>query len=179
SATRSAASCWTSTASRRTARSTARIWTKPGTPLSRLRSSRAYVRCSAERSQNQADSLPVCPYRESTPFWRAREWRRLVHMRMPFKWVSAGALALVVALITAWSATAASSFTVTPLVSDNGVPGTLTDTDLVNSSGLTSSPTSPFWVADNGTGVSTVYRIQVPILKPLTVSVGDAPTGTV
>ena len=93
-------------------------------------------------------------------------------MRMPWKWAGAGALALVVALITAWSATAASSFTVTPLVSDNGVPGTLTDPDLVNSWGLTSSPTSPWWVADNGTAKSTLYRIQVPIVKPLTVSRG-------
>jgi uncharacterized protein (TIGR03118 family) len=103
-------------------------------------------------------------------------------MRMPWKWAGAGALALVVALITAWSATAASSFTVTPLVSDNGVPGTITDTDLVNSWGLTSSLTSPWWVADNGTGKSTLYRIPVqgPVQKVgLTVAVGDAPTGTV
>jgi len=103
-------------------------------------------------------------------------------MRMPWKWAGAGALALVVALITAWSATAASSFTVTPLVSDNGVSGTLTDSDLVNAWGLTSSTTSPWWVADNGTGNSTLYRIPVqgPVQKvALTVAVGDGPTGTV
>ncbi|HEY2372507.1 MAG TPA: TIGR03118 family protein [Gaiellaceae bacterium] len=103
-------------------------------------------------------------------------------MRMPWKWAGAGALALVVALITAWSATAASSFTVTPLVSDNGVPGTLTDPDLVNSWGLTASSTSPWWVADNGTGKATLYRIptNMPTQKvPLIVAVGDAPTGTV
>jgi len=100
-------------------------------------------------------------------------------MRIPFKWVGAGALALVVALITAWSAAAANSFTVTPLVSDNGVPGTLPDPDLVNAWGLTSSTTSPWWVADNGTGKSTLYRIG-PLQKVgLTVAVGDDPTGTV
>src|SRR5207248_5255743 len=31
------------------------------------------------------------------------------------------------------------------------------DTNLVNSWGLAASPSGPFWVADNGTGVSTLY----------------------
>jgi len=45
----------------------------------------------------------------------------------------------------------------TNLVSD--VPGLapVTDPNLVNAWGLTSSGTSPWWVADNGTGVSTLY----------------------
>lgn len=46
----------------------------------------------------------------------------------------------------------------TNLVSD--VPGLaqFTDPDLVNPWGLASSATSPWWVADNGTGLSTLYK---------------------
>src|SRR5205823_689844 len=32
------------------------------------------------------------------------------------------------------------------------------DTDLINSWGLARSPTSLWWVADNGTGLSTIYN---------------------
>lgn len=34
----------------------------------------------------------------------------------------------------------------------------LTDPDLVNPWGISSSPTSPFWVSDNGTGKATLYN---------------------
>jgi uncharacterized protein (TIGR03118 family) len=49
------------------------------------------------------------------------------------------------------------TFTVTPLVSD--VPGVapVTDGNLVNAWGLARGPTSPWWVADNETSVTTVY----------------------
>lgn len=44
------------------------------------------------------------------------------------------------------------------LVSD--IPGLAlhTDPDLVNPWGISHSPTSPFWVSDNGTGLSTLYN---------------------
>jgi hypothetical protein len=70
------------------------------------------------------------------------------------------------------------------LVSD--VPGAaeLLDADLVNAWGLAFGPTTPAWVADNGTDVSTLYSGAVgstPVAKvPLTVSIPDgAPTGAV
>ena len=70
------------------------------------------------------------------------------------------------------------------LVAD--VPGAaeLTDASLVNAWGLSFGPTTPAWVADNGTDVSTLYSGGVgatPVVKvPLTVSIpGGAPTGTV
>jgi uncharacterized protein (TIGR03118 family) len=70
------------------------------------------------------------------------------------------------------------------LVSD--VPGQaeLLDPNLVNAWGLAFGPTSPAWVADNGTDVSTLYSGAVgnsPVTKvPLTVSIpGGAPTGLV
>jgi uncharacterized protein (TIGR03118 family) len=66
------------------------------------------------------------------------------------------------------------------------VPGLarLTDPNLVNPWGLSSSPTGPFWFADNGTGVSDLLDGRgEPV--PLVVSVpgadrsAGAPTGTV
>jgi uncharacterized protein (TIGR03118 family) len=70
------------------------------------------------------------------------------------------------------------------LVSD--VPGMaqVTDPNLVNAWGMSASPTSPLWVSDNGTDVSTLYAGGVhgmPFgIVPLVVNIpGGAPTGTV
>jgi uncharacterized protein (TIGR03118 family) len=64
------------------------------------------------------------------------------------------------------------------LVSDGSVPADHTDSHLVNAWGLTSLPGSPWWVADNGTDVSTLYAADgTP--RPLVVSVPNAPTGAV
>src|ERR671931_894374 len=64
------------------------------------------------------------------------------------------------------------------LVSDGSVPADHTDANLVNAWGLTSLPGSPWWVADNGTDVSTLYAADgTP--RPLVVSVPNAPTGAV
>jgi len=46
----------------------------------------------------------------------------------------------------------ANPFQVTTLATDS------TDSQLVNSWGLTASPTSPFWIGSNGSGVSEVYN---------------------
>jgi uncharacterized protein (TIGR03118 family) len=88
------------------------------------------------------------------------------------------AMALVLAAATAAGAAGTNSYTVHPLVSDTGAGGTIKDANLVNAWGLTASAASPWWVADNGTGVSTLYNGAGGIV-PLVVSVGDAPTGTV
>ena len=72
----------------------------------------------------------------------------------------------------------------TNLVSNGGVPAAVTDPHLVNAWGISFSPTSPFWIADNGTGLSTLYRGSGAIV-PLVVTVPElgggqgAPTGTV
>jgi uncharacterized protein (TIGR03118 family) len=73
----------------------------------------------------------------------------------------------------------------TNLVSN--VPGMapLTDPNLVNAWGLTRSSTSPWWVADNGTGLSTLYSgtgsIQSLVVTIPPSKSGDTgnPTGTV
>src|SRR3989442_1265920 len=65
------------------------------------------------------------------------------------------------------------------LVSDGAVPADLVDPALVNAWGLVASATSPWWVADNGADVSTLYNGNTGAKVPLTVSVPSAPTGTV
>ena len=100
-------------------------------------------------------------------------------MHVLFRRTSAFVSVLALALVFAGAAAAAQSdFTVTPLVSDNGVPGTATDGNLVNAWGLASSSTSPWWVADNGKSVSTLYNGAGAKL-PLTVAVSEDPTGVV
>ena len=69
-------------------------------------------------------------------------------------------------------------YAVTPLVSSNGVTGTVVDSNLVNAWGLAASATSPWWVADNGADLSTLYNAAGGKV-PLEVTVQAAPTGVV
>jgi uncharacterized protein (TIGR03118 family) len=71
------------------------------------------------------------------------------------------------------------AFAVNPLVSDEPGVAPVTDPDLVNPWGLTSSATSPWWVSDNGTDKSTLYRGSDGAKQALVVSVAGGPTGTV
>jgi len=72
----------------------------------------------------------------------------------------------------------------TNLVSD--IPGMarVTDKNLVNPWGLSHSPTSPWWVSDNGMGVATVYKgdgTPFPVGSPLVVTIPPpkgSPAGT-
>ena len=57
------------------------------------------------------------------------------------------------------------SFAQTNLVSDGSVPAVTTDPNLINPWGLTHSATSPFWVSDNGTGVTTIYTGAGTLVK--------------
>jgi uncharacterized protein (TIGR03118 family) len=91
----------------------------------------------------------------------------------------------------ATSQTGAAFYQQTNLVSD--IPGlaAFTDRHLVNPWGISFSSTSPFWISDNGTGVSTLYNGQgqpfpPPPRGPLVVTIPPAPgsgqgtpTGTV
>jgi uncharacterized protein (TIGR03118 family) len=70
------------------------------------------------------------------------------------------------------------SFTVHNLVSDGGVPADHVDPNLVNGWGLARSASSPWWVADNGTDVSTLYRGDGTQVS-LVVKVPGGPTGAV
>ncbi len=82
------------------------------------------------------------------------------------------------------SAGTSSQYQQTNLISD--IPGVarITDPNLVNPWGQAASPTSPLWVADNGTNVSSLYtggiKGSIPQIVPLVVSIPEgAPTGVV
>jgi uncharacterized protein (TIGR03118 family) len=68
-------------------------------------------------------------------------------------------------------------FTQTNLVSDIPGEAAVTDPNLVNPWGIVASSSSPFWVSDNGSGVSTLYSGAGAKL-PLTVTVPTAANGT-
>jgi uncharacterized protein (TIGR03118 family) len=62
------------------------------------------------------------------------------------------------------------------LVSDQAGVAPFTDTNLVNPWGIVTSASSPFWVSDNLTGLSTVYN-STGLVESLVVTV-PTPTGT-
>ena len=92
-------------------------------------------------------------------------------------------LGVAIVAVSPLRAAERSAYTAVPLVSDQPGVAPNTDPNLVNAWGLTSSPTSPWWVADNGTDKSTLYRgsdgLPFPPGAPLVVNVPNAPTGTV
>src|SRR5947199_7045336 len=94
--------------------------------------------------------------------------------------LTAAAVVAVVAAVLAAGTSAAgvNTYVQHNLVSDGSLPADHVDSNLVNAWGLTAQPTSPWWVADNGTDVSTLYNADgTP--RPLVVSVPSAPTGAV
>ncbi len=99
--------------------------------------------------------------------------------RARFARLLALAVMLVAGAVAASPAPAVeNAYTVHPLVSDGSVPAPTIDPHLVNAWGLTASATSPWWVADNGTDLSTLYNAAGTPLA-LVVSVPGAPTGAV
>jgi uncharacterized protein (TIGR03118 family) len=107
--------------------------------------------------------------------------------------VATGALLALGAAAGAAPPTATSSGTVlqTNLVSDLPGVAAVTDPNLVNAWGISESGASPFWVSDNGAGLSTLYVVpgagNTPVsINPLVVNIptpvgptGGTPTGTV
>lgn len=89
--------------------------------------------------------------------------------------VVAGPLLLLVAGPASATAETPDGFVQTNLVSDQPGVAATTDPNLVNAWGLVSSPTSPWWLNDNGTGLSTLYSGAGAIV-PLVVSI-PAPAG--
>jgi uncharacterized protein (TIGR03118 family) len=99
----------------------------------------------------------------------------------------AGALSrslLVVVVVSALGVVApaqASSpnrYAVHDLTSDQAGVADNQDPNLVNAWGLTAGPTTPWWVADNGSDLSTLYN-AAGMPQSLVVSVPGAPTGAV
>jgi uncharacterized protein (TIGR03118 family) len=70
------------------------------------------------------------------------------------------------------------SYTQTNLVSDGSVPAATISDNLINPWGIAHSATSPFWISDNGTGVTTVYDGAgnlVPIAGHDAIAIAAAP----
>jgi len=71
--------------------------------------------------------------------------------------IRALALAVLAALLPTFTF---AQYIRTDLVTNSGVAGTTQDARLINGWGLVSTATSPFWISDNGTGLSTLYAIN-------------------
>jgi hypothetical protein len=96
-------------------------------------------------------------------------------------------LQLLILSATLGSVTARADYVQTNLVSD--IPGfaSITDPSLKNPWGVSHSATSPFWISDQGTNVSTLYNVAGGTVSknaltaaiPTTVSGPQGPTGQV
>jgi uncharacterized protein (TIGR03118 family) len=99
-----------------------------------------------------------------------------------FAVLAAGVAARVGSAASGKGADGHSRYRVHNLVSDGFLPADHTDPNLVNAWGIAAGPTSPWWVADNGKDVSTLYDgngvAQFPP-TPLVVEVAGGPTGIV
>jgi uncharacterized protein (TIGR03118 family) len=98
----------------------------------------------------------------------------------------AAASVIVVALVFLASAPAsAASYQLTILTADQPGVAPNTDPNLINPWGMSFSPTGPFWAADKGTGVSTLYdgngvpQGLVVKIPPAQGTGRGRPTGTV
>jgi uncharacterized protein (TIGR03118 family) len=103
-----------------------------------------------------------------------------VSRRLPHRSVSvaaAAALAIAAAIgLVARAGASGDTYTMTPLVSDGGVPAPHVDRTLVNAWGLAASPTGPWWTGNEARGTSTLYS-STGRKQLLTVSVPGGPTG--
>jgi uncharacterized protein (TIGR03118 family) len=96
--------------------------------------------------------------------------------------LAAAAIAAGAILAATASAASGNQYTVHNLVSDQPGVADHTDGNLVNAWGIAASASSPWWVADNGTNVSTLYNgdgVAQFQPTPLVVNVAGGPTGTV
>jgi uncharacterized protein (TIGR03118 family) len=83
------------------------------------------------------------------------------------------------------AAEARNAYTQTNLVSDGAVPAPTTDPKLMNAWGVAFFPGGPFWIANNGSGVATLYdgtgakqALEVEIPTPSGAPQGSAATPT-
>jgi uncharacterized protein (TIGR03118 family) len=86
-----------------------------------------------------------------------RDMRDIIQSKMAM-WRSLG-LSMSAALLVSVSHAKEIHYQQVNLVSDQPGVAILQDTNLVNAWGVAFSATSPFWVSDNGTGLSTLYAV--------------------
>src|SRR5271168_2528717 len=103
--------------------------------------------------------------------------------------LQAKAAAFVTVLLASASAAFAQHYTQVNLVANTSGIASVTDPNLVNPWGLSRASGSPWWISDNGTGLSTLYN-GVGTIVPLVVTIPRAnpanptfpagtPTGTI
>lgn len=90
----------------------------------------------------------------------------------------AAVLALVSLAVLAPAVEPAATFYVVKNLTSDGTETRHTDPNLVNGWGLAAGPTTPWWVANNGTDTSTLYNARGRA-TPLVVNVPGGPTGIV
>lgn len=102
--------------------------------------------------------------------------------------LAAIASSLVLGTATARAQEERNAYRQTNLVSDGALPAANTDPDLQNAWGIAFFPGGPFWVADNGTGLSTLYDgtgakqtlvVHIPAPNGAEQGATAAPTGMV
>jgi uncharacterized protein (TIGR03118 family) len=96
--------------------------------------------------------------------------------------IGIGGLLLGLAVVPSAVQAAGNDYTQTNLVSDIAGVARVTDPNLVNAWGMAMTPTSPVWVSDNGTNVTTLYAGDIAgsamTPKSLVVSIPKgAPSG--
>jgi uncharacterized protein (TIGR03118 family) len=87
-------------------------------------------------------------------------------------------------LCVSYTSRADNFYTQTNLVSDLPGVAITQDQNLMNPWGIAFSPTSPFWISDNGTGLSTLYngvggKLGLVVTIPGPGGSTSAPTGAV
>ena len=103
-------------------------------------------------------------------------WRRAM-----FRLLACVAVAAITLMPTLAQAQGGGFYRETRLVSDLPGVAMFQDRNLVNAWGLSHSPTSPWWVSDNGTGVSTLYKgdgTAVPLVVTIPTPPGGMPPAT-
>ena len=89
----------------------------------------------------------------------------------------AGLMLMTLALVSLPAA--AQKATITNLTSDIPDVGNFTDANLVNPWGMVATPAGPWWISDNGTGLSTLYDgTGKPQALVVTIPSGTSGTGT-
>jgi uncharacterized protein (TIGR03118 family) len=85
------------------------------------------------------------------------------HRKVSARKVTAIGFSVLILLdLPQWTPVEAGSFSVTNLITNDQAinKAQITDSDLKNAWGISHSSTSPFWVSDNGTGLTTLYTVD-------------------
>jgi len=100
-------------------------------------------------------------------------------MKMSLRFTAGAALTLIMG-----AASFAQHYTQTNLVSNASGVAPVTDPQLINPWGLSRSSSSPWWISDNGTGLSTLYngagakQALIVTIPPADPNNKNTPTGT-